>query len=259
MTTPLARATAKRAQTWLAAAPPEQSDGSPGATTPAVRAAVDRAMAEHRCDHYTRRPGLAPLCRAVAESWAGWGVAVDPDEGVVISGGVREARFVALGSLAPGRPLWVASPPPQGVEAVLALLGIEARILAPGAELPGDAEGLLLLQPAELAEEEQVRLARWCAAREMTCIADETRAPFFAGDKGYRPFACLPEMAGRTLTLGGFAFLPVLEIWQAAWFAGPDDLVQRVRDLKQAMTICSPAPAQYAALAAVAEGKETRP
>jgi aminotransferase len=60
-------------------------------------------------------------------------------------------------------------------------------------------------------------------------------------------------MAERTLTLGSFADLPGLNGWQVSWFAGPTPLVTQVRDLKQAMTICSPAPGQYAALAALGE------
>ena len=38
------------------------------ATTPALRAEAVHAIEHHLCDHYTRRPGLATLCRTVASS-----------------------------------------------------------------------------------------------------------------------------------------------------------------------------------------------
>jgi aspartate/methionine/tyrosine aminotransferase len=65
--------------------------------------------------------------------------------------------------------------------------------------------------------------------------------------------ASLPQMAARTLTLGGFAGAPGLAAWQISWLAGPKPLLGPARDLKQAITICTTAPSQYAALAALAE------
>ena len=33
-------------------------------TSPALRESAIDAVEHHLCDHYTRRPGIAPLCRA---------------------------------------------------------------------------------------------------------------------------------------------------------------------------------------------------
>jgi aminotransferase len=83
----------------------------------------------------------------------------------------------------------------------------------------------------------------------LTVIVDAIDVDLFGENSPEHPFASLPGMAERTLTLGSFANLTGLDAWQVAWFAGAKPLVVKVRNLKQAMTICSPAPGQYAALA----------
>ena len=98
------------------------------------------------------------------------------------------------------------------------------------------------------------QLATWAAANALSVIADEIDTPLLALDHHARPFAGLPGMAERTLTLGAFPDTPALTAWQVAWFAGSKGLVGPVAKLKQAMTICSPAAGQYAALAATEEG-----
>lgn len=248
-TSPLARAVAERARRWLTE-PPVYEVSVTSATSDPVRAAVQQAMADHKCDHYTRRPGIAPLCKAVAASLADRGVNVDPDNGVVISGGGREARYVALTALAPGRQVMVAQPGPGYAQDVLALSGMEPTRLDLSGDLPAVEKGLLLLDPTLLDGDTLAQVAEWAAAQDVTVIADESAAAHFGPDAP-APFASLPGMAERTLTLGSFDSLDGLTAWQVAWFAGPKPLAVTVRDLKQAMTICSPAPAQYAALAGV--------
>ena len=93
------------------------------------------------------------------------------------------------------------------------------------------------------------RLAEWAAKNELSVVADETGAPL----DDYTPFASLPGMAARTLTLGSFDGAPGLGALQVSWFAGPKPLLTPVRDLKQSITICTSAPSQYAALAALKE------
>ena len=62
-------------------------------------------------------------------------------------------------------------------------------------------------------------------------------------------FAPAHVPAEQLLILGGFGQDAGLDAWNVAWFAGAKPLVATVRTLKQAMTICTPAPGQYAALA----------
>ena len=225
-----------------------------GSTPERVRQAIIQAMDQHLCDHYTRRPGLAALCQRVAEHLAERGIDVDPSAGVIITGSLQEARFVALRSLAPGKTAYVPRPAPAIYRAGIEFAGATMQAVDPDQALPPASGGLLivpvphpatrrLLEPAALD-----RLAAWAVASDLSVVADETLAPGLAPDPALPNLATWPDMASRTVILGSFA-TPGLAAWQVSWVAGPGPLVTIVRDMKQAMTICTPAPSQYAALA----------
>jgi N-succinyldiaminopimelate aminotransferase len=263
-TTALGRAVAERGRPWLAADAGDAAlidlagDLVAGSTPETVRSAVAEALRRHLADHYTRRPGIAPLCRAVAEQLAGAGVTVDADKDVVIAGGPQEARFVAVRALAPGRAVLVPAPAPLPYYADAArFAGAELHTFDPAGDLPAAQGGLLILPDPNLATGQRYdddaleRIAGWAAANDLRVIADATAAPLLRPEVAFTPFAARPGMAERTVTLGSFASVPGLGAWNVAWFAGARPLVAAVRDLKQAMTICSPAASQYAALAGI--------
>jgi len=261
MTTPLELAVAARGKRWLEAEDEPvgtldlAGDGLAEATSAAVREATVAALERHLGDHYTRRPGIAPLCKAVARHLATFGLTVNPDNEVVITGGPQESRFVALRVLAVGRTVYVPTVAPwPAYAAALSFAGAAAARFDPEGELPEAQRAVLLLptpNPATgqaYAAETLARLAAWAAAADLAVIADEAAAPLLRPDRAHVPFASLPAMAERTLTLGSFASVPGLDAWNVAWFAGPKSCSVPVRDLKQAMTICSSAASQYAAL-----------
>jgi aspartate/methionine/tyrosine aminotransferase len=233
----------------VAAAPSLPTQALGGSTSTAVREASADAVERHLCDHYTRRPGIAPLCRAIAAGLSAQGVPTHEND-VVISGSVQECRYVALRSLAVGRTVYMAVSAPEVYTAAIQFAGAAPVLLASGEDLPAaGAAGPALLLIAEQSASESARLAAWAAVQDLLVVADETTAPLV----GHTPFAALEGMAQRTLTLGSFAGAPGLSAWQVSWFAGPKALLNLVRDLKQSITICTSAPSQYAALAALAE------
>jgi aspartate/methionine/tyrosine aminotransferase len=244
----LSQKTAARARV-VAAAPPASAPAVPaGSTSAGVRAATADAVDRHQCDHYSRRPGIAPLCQAVAAHLTALGLGAQEND-VVISGSVQEARYVALRALAVGKTVYVSAPDPQVYAAALQFAGATVVALGDDEALPDAAEGLLVVGGSPAQESRRQQLAAWAAAHELSVVADETNAPL----DDYTPFASLPGMAARTLTLGSFDGAPGLGAWQVSWFAGPKPLLTPVRDLKQSITICTSAPSQYAALAALKE------
>lgn len=253
----LSQKTAARAKVVAAAPAVPAPGGSGGSTSAAVRSATADAVDRHQCDHYSRRPGIAPLCQAVAAHLTALGVPAQEND-VVISGSSQEARYVALRSLAVGKTVYVSASDPQVYAAALQFAGATVVILADGEELPDVAGGLLVVghghvgvppDPHVGVRATPEKLAAWAAAHDLSVVADETGAPL----DDYVPFASLPGMASRTLTLGSFDGAPGLGAWQVSWFAGPKPLLTPVRDLKQSITICTSAPSQYAALAALKE------
>jgi aspartate/methionine/tyrosine aminotransferase len=253
----LSQKTAARAKIVAAAPAALEPAGSQRRTSAAVRAATADAVDRHQCDHYSRRPGIAPLCQAVAAHLSALGVQTQEND-VVISGSIQEARYVALRALAVGKTVYVSAPDPHVYAAALQFAGATVVVLEGDQELPDAASGLVVVGPGHVGvptdPHEGVRatperLAAWVAENELAVVADETGAPL----DDYTPFASLPGMAAHTLTLGSFDGAPGLGAWQVSWFAGPKPLLTPVRDLKQSITICTSAPSQYAALAALKE------
>ncbi len=242
--TPLGRAVAQRARVLQSLQPPHQDAET--STGPAVRAAVAGAMAAHRCDHYTRRPGIAPLCQRVAAALAGAGITVDPDEGVVIAGGARETRFVALRTLAEGGRVYVPAGRVDAYRPAAMLAGAtltEYRDQEPFAAAPG----VWIWHPQSPIAVHEIDPAA-------VIIADTLETPEFV-PAALSPFADFGPGLAQLLVLGDFGEEAGLEAWNVTWFASPGPLAVKVRTLKQAMTICTPAPGQYAALA-VLEGAQ---
>lgn len=221
-------------------------------TTAAVRQAAIISMHAHECDHYVRRTGIAPLCQAVAERLAAKDIVVDPEDGVIITGGITESRYVALAALATGKPIYVIADQIDRYQAIADLIEATLVPLSPQKALPPSEDGLLLITTAASLPPEFIgQVTKWVTENEITVIADESDLPLLTETSAVHPFATLPDMATRTLTLGSFPDTASLQAWQVAWFAGPKPLVDKVAKLKQAMTICSPAAGQHAALAAM--------
>lgn len=229
-----------------------------GSTSATVREEAIDAIERHLCDHYARRPGIAPLCRAVAQMLAAEGVPTTEGE-VVISGSPSEARYVAVRALAAGKQVWLPQPAPRLYDAALDFAGASVMRFDPSGALPLVQGGLLILSNPNPLTGQVIdstileRLGAWVEAGDLNVISDETAGPLLPGAPFVRA-AAVPGLAGRTLTLGSFAGVPGLAAWQVSWFSGPKRVFTPVRDLKQTITICTAGASQYAALAAGAGG-----
>jgi aspartate/methionine/tyrosine aminotransferase len=101
------------------------------------------------------------------------------------------------------------------------------------------------------ADDDLDALASVAREHDLTVIAVESLEPLVHDDAVHRSIAALPGMAERTVTINGFSAVWGLEAWRVAYLAGPEALLGPMIALKQALSICSPAVSQYAALAAV--------
>lgn len=231
------------------------------ATTSALRAQTVHAIEHHLCDHYTRRPGIVTLCRTVASSLSAAGVPLDENL-VTICGGVAEARFVAVRSLATRKDVYLPSPAPAVYHAGLEFAEGRVHIIDLGGRLPKASSGLLIASNPNPVTGQVIkpdslhRLAAWAIAADLEVIADESAGPI-RPDALFVRLASLPGMAERTVTIGSFSKSPGLGAWHVSWIAGAKRVLTSVRDLKQSITICTAAASQYAALAATAAVDES--
>jgi aminotransferase len=94
-------------------------------------------------------------------------------------------------------------------------------------------------------------LAALAVEHNLAVICDETFSPFVFDGTPHRSIGSLPGMAERTLTIGGFSLSYALAGWRVGYLAGPQPIMAAMMKLKQALSICSAAVSQFAALAAV--------
>jgi aminotransferase len=232
----------------------------------AVEASLDRGET-----HYTTRPGLTALARAVAQKLEReQGVTLDPSLGVIISTGGRESLFVAIRVLAqPGDEVLVPALRPAYIDEDIELAqaipvpvsqgaadGFQITARAIRACLTDRTRLLILNNPANptgavIPAQEMAAIAGLADEHDLTVISDESLDEAVAGDTRHTSIASFHNAAGRTLIVGSFSRLHDLAAWRVGYFAGPKEIAQPVRDLKQAMTICTSAMAQYAALEAM--------
>ncbi len=235
-----------------------------------VMAAVEASLDAGET-HYTTRPGLPALAQAVAHKLnQEQGLNLDPSLQVIISTGGRESLFAAIQVLAqPGDEVLVPALRPAYIDADIRLAkatlvsvpyraGNGSRINARAIQacLTDRTRLLLLNNPANptgavIPAEEMADIAALAEAHDLTVISDESLDESLGGEARHTSIASFPKASGRTLIVGSFSRLHDLASWRVGYFAGPKEIAQPVRDLKQAMTICTSAMAQYAALAAL--------
>lgn len=232
----------------------------------AVAAALDRGET-----HYTPRAGIRPL-RAALAAWlaAESGVRYDPETEILVSSGAQEGLFVAVQMLlAPGDEALLADPGyPSYVDAVrlaggepvrvpvdpLGGTGITAAAIA--AHLTPRARLLILVTPdnptgAVIPRDELARIAALAVERDLVVLFDEVYKPFHDDGAAHASIAAFPGMRERTIVIGGFSKAYAMAGWRAGYVAGAAALLQPIMDLKLALSICSAAPSQWAAHAAL--------
>jgi aminotransferase len=236
------------------------------ASPPHVREAAKTALDQGET-HYTTRPGLIPLRQVLASRHADrTGTKVNPLRQVLVTCGEEEALFVAIHTLvAPGDEVLVIGPSPATDAAVIVRAGSTARHLEwptadsePSSWLRGSMSErtrvVLVRNPSLGGEvlEDPVAPALFseAAAHNATVVVLESLADFGREGRRLPGLLSIPGADLRTLTIGGFSAWG-LDGWRVGYMIGPEALILPMTNLKQALSICSPALGQFAALAAV--------
>jgi aspartate/methionine/tyrosine aminotransferase len=212
------------------------SRGAAVAVPEAVRTAAQEALARGET-HYTDRPGILPLRQNVAAALAqAFGIDVDAKNGVVVTCGGTEARFVAVQQLLPPGGTLVALSHPERVAAACLIRGVT---LAGPDDAPSGAAVVVVLAgdtPHDVAD-------AWLARARANGWAI-----VFEGDAGGRHPAAL-GYGDLTITIGSIGLAQGMASWRLGYLAAPAAKAGPLRDFKQALTICSTNVSQWGALA----------
>ncbi len=246
--------------------------GEPDFPTPqhvleAVHAAVDDP-ANHR---YSPAAGLPELRAAVAAQAGAMDHATfEPSQVVITNGGKQAVYEVFAALLNPGdevilpAPYWTTYPEAirlAGGREVEVLAGVDQDYLPTVEQLEAArterTTTLLLCSPSNptgsvMSRELLAEIGAWAHEHGLWIVTDEIYQHLVYGDASFVSILeAAPQVAGRTIVLGGVAKTFAMTGWRVGWAIGPADVIKAVTTLQSHLSsnVCNIA--QRAALAAV--------
>ena len=261
---------------WRAAAQRQHSHGdvvnlsagqpSAGAPQP-VRAAAAAALERNELG-YTVALGIPELRGAIAESYRRrYDLGVEPDDVVITTGSSGGFLLAFLACFDPGDRVAIASPGYPCYRNILTALGCEVVEVACGpatryqptvAMLAAAAEtaplaGVIVASPANptgtvIDPAELAAIAAWCDRHRVRLISDEVYHGLVY--PGAPETSCAWQSSRNAVVANSFSKYFAMTGWRLGWLLVPPALRRAVDRLAGNLTICPPAPAQYAAVAA---------
>jgi aspartate/methionine/tyrosine aminotransferase len=238
--------------------------GQPSTGPP--RAVRERAAATLTAGHnlgYTEQLGIPELRAALAAHYERtYALEVSPHDVVLTTGSSGGFLLAFLAAFDAGDRVALARPGYPAYRNILAALGVEV------VELPCDAgtrfqptvamldelppiDGLVVASPANptgtvLDPAELAAIAGWCAERGVQLISDE----IYHGITYGRPSSSAWQYSREAVVVNSFSKYFAMTGWRLGWLLVPQRLHRAVDCLTGNFTICPPAIAQHAALAA---------
>ena len=251
--------------------------GDPDFITPEhIRRAAFEAM-EAGDTHYVASPGTPALRHAIAAKLRDEnGVEVDPNGGVVVTPGGKQALFEAIMALVqPGvdvlvlEPAWVSYVPMvelAGGRPVPVALDPDdnwritfdqiARAATPASRVlivnsPNNPTGRVL------DDEELAAIAEAATTFDLLVFSDEIYEKILYDGRRHVSLATLPGLAERTLTFNGFSKAYAMTGWRLGYVAGPKSLIEQVEKVHSHSATCATSFAQAGGVAALTGPQET--
>lgn len=259
---------------WLAAAERQRthgdlvnlSAGQPGAGAPAaVRDAAAAALGRNQLG-YTVALGIPELRGQIAQTYrARHHIDVGVDDVVLTTGSSGGFLLTFLACFDAGDRVAIASPGYPCYRNILSALGCEVVEIPCGPEtrfqptvamleaLDPPVRGVIVASPANptgtvIAPEELAAIARWCDASGARLVSDEIYHGLVY--EGAPETTCAWQTSRNAVVVNSFSKYFAMTGWRLGWLLVPEKLRRAVDCLTGNFTICPPALAQYAALAA---------
>lgn len=245
--------------------------GDPDLPTPPHIVEAAKKALDEGATHYTPWAGDMRLREAIARKLKAENrIEVDPKSEIIVTVGAQEAVFLTVFSLInPGEEIIVPEPRYTPYDTAIKVAG---GVMVPVVTRPEEnfevtardiekvltnkTKAILLISPnnptgAVISEKNLKEIADLAEQEDLLVISDELYEKILFDNTGYCSIASLPRMFERTITINGFSKAYSMTGWRVGYLAGPRDLVSAMLNLKYALTICSPAVSQIAALAAL--------
>jgi aminotransferase len=239
-------------------------------TPPHIIAAAKKALDEGKTT-YTHPAGLPELREAIARKLStDNGLTYNPMREIIVTAGAQEALAVTLQTLCnSGDEVLLASPAYNAYEVNIKLAGgvpafvqtyeesgfrmqpeaIEARI-TPRTKV------LALVSPnnptaSAIDKATMARIADVVIRHNLVVISDELYEKVVYDGFEHVSIATFPGMWERTVVINGFSKAYSMTGFRVGYLAGPEDYIRSALEPRHSLSISSPTPFQYAALAAL--------
>ena len=245
--------------------------GDPDFITPEhIRQAATDAM-NAGDTHYVASAGIPGLRKAIADKLRDDnGVDVDPNGGVVVTPGGKQALFEAtLAFVEPGvdvlipEPAWVSYGPmvelAGGTPIPVSLDPDDNWRLTPEkltAAVTSATRVLLLNSPNNptgrvLDDDELNAVAAFAQERDLLVFADEMYEKILYDGNRHTSIATLPGMAERTMTFNGLSKAYAMTGWRLGYVAGPSAFVEQIEKVHSHSVTCATSFVQKAGIVAL--------
>jgi aspartate aminotransferase len=245
--------------------------GDPDFITPEhIRAAATEAM-NAGDTHYVASAGIPSLRKAIADKLrADNGIEVDPNGGVIVTPGGKQALFeAALAFVEPGvdvmipEPAWVSYGPMvelAGGTAVPVSLNPDDNwrltLEALSEAWTPETRVLLINSPNNptgrvFDEAELAAIATFAQEHDLLVFSDEMYEKILYDGQRHTSIATLPGMAERTLVFNGLSKAYAMTGWRLGYVAGPQPFMQQIEKVHSHSVTCATSFVQKAGVVAL--------
>ena len=240
----------------------------------AIKDAACRAVQDD-INQYAVTWGAPGLRRALADKYLRfYGMDVDPDSNICVTCGATEAMIASmLAVVDPGDEVVVFEPYYEnyGPDAILAGARPRYVSLRPpdwsfdeaelAAAFSDRTRGIIINTPNNptgkvFAREELELIAELCQRYGVVAFTDEIYEHIVYDEASHVPFATLPGMEDRTVTISAMSKSYSVTGWRVGWTIASRELTAGIRKVHDFLTVGAPAPLQEAGIVAVSLGDD---
>ena len=226
--------------------------------------------------HYSSNAGYVELREEIAKYLQKYNLHYNPENEIIVTVGGSEGIDIALRALVgPGDEVIIPEPSFVAYKGCTAFTGATAVVieLKQENEFKLTAEQLenaitdrtkVLIMPfpnnptgAVMTREELEPIVEVLKDRDIVVISDEIYSELNYGPNEHVSIASFPEMRDRTLVVNGFSKSYAMTGWRLGYLCGNKAFISQMKKIHQYAIMCSPTTAQYAAIEALKNSRES--
>lgn len=226
--------------------------------------------------HYSSNAGYVELREEIAKYLQKYNLHYNPDNEIIVTVGGSEGIDIALRALVgPGDEVIIPEPSFVAYKGCTAFTGATSVVieLKQENEFKLTAEQLenaitdrtkVLIMPfpnnptgAVMTREELEPIVEVLKDRDIVVISDEIYSELNYGPNEHVSIASFPEMRDRTLVVNGFSKSYAMTGWRLGYLCGNKAFISQMKKIHQYAIMCSPTTAQYAAIEALKNSRES--